>query len=315
MIPGGDTTNNDEPGCIGLYLKSVNTNKLNVKFTIAVNNANGAIAKERQFEYNFVNTSSWGNKQFMKRSDILDTTKVILKNGTLCIDVIIQVKDDMQHLYQPESEHSVRMLDLLKSGENADTSFKIGRKAFPVHLAIINTHAPLLGNHCGGGIKNITAEVFQLLLENIYSGNQPTDDMILKHGKALIDAANKYELIELKMMVENVLVRERIMTYENVSDYILYADAQSCPLLKEYAISFFLMNHKEILKSDHSKCLRDSGELLSEIMLLMNPDYNDSESMTVSDLRKELGKRKLDVDGSKDSLVARLEEAKRQRTE
>lgn len=36
---------------------------------------------------------------------------------------------------------------------------------------------------------------------------------------------------------------------------------------------------------------------------------------TVTELRKELGKRKLDVDGSKKTLVARLEEAKRQKTD
>ena len=105
------------------------------------------------------------------------------------------------------------------------------------------------------------------------------------------------------------------MTRENVADYILFADAQSCPLLKEYAITFFLVHYKEVLKSEHSKCLKDSGEMLSEIMLLMQPENVEGETMTVNELRKELGKRRLDVDGSKDALVSRLEEAKRQRTE
>jgi hypothetical protein len=36
---------------------------------------------------------------------------------------------------------------------------------------------------------------------------------------------------------------------------------------------------------------------------------------TVTEFRKELGKRKRDVDGSKETLVARLEEAKRQKTD
>ena len=69
------------------------------------------------------------------------------------------------------------------------------------------------------------------------------------------------------MFVENVLVRERIVTKENVADYILFADAQSCPLLKEYAISYFLLYHREVLKSEQSKRLREYGELLSEIMI------------------------------------------------
>ena len=73
---------------------------------------------------------------------------------------------------------------------------------------------------------------------------------------------------------------------------------------------------KEVLKSEHSKCLRASADLLSEVMLLMNPAWNaSSEGPNVNELRKELGKRKLDVDGTKDALVSRLEDAKRQKTD
>jgi len=117
------------------------------------------------------------------------------------------------------------------------------------------------------------------------------------------------------MTVEHALVRERILTMENVSDYILFADAQSCPLLKEYAITYFLLNAREVLKSEHSQCLRESGELLSEIMMIMTDNNTDGETLSVNELRLELGKRKLDVDGSKEALLSRLEKAKRQRTE
>jgi hypothetical protein len=86
-------------------------------------------------------------------------------------------------------------------------------------------------------------------------------------------------------------------------------------LLKEYATSFFLLHFRDVLKSEHSKCLLDSGELLSEIMSLMADEHEGKKTMSVSQLRKELGKRKLDVDGSKETLVSRLEEAKRQRAE
>ncbi|KAL7504478.1 hypothetical protein ACHAXN_002111 [Cyclotella atomus] len=69
------------------------------------------------------------------------------------------------------------------------------------------------------------------------------------------------------MSLENLLVQERVMTKENVSDYILFADAQSCPSLKECAIAFFLRHCKTVLKSESSKRLRESEELLAEIML------------------------------------------------
>ena len=317
LYPGGSGFN-DEPGWSSLYLTSISACKseLDVRVTFTVKDAHGATAKHIEDEFNFYDgeySEEYSEDEFMKRSDILDTSKDILNDGALHIDVSIQVKDKKDHLFHPQSAHSSRLLDWLKSGDDADTTFNVGGKIFKVHSQIINAHAPLIGNHCSDVIKDIRSDVFQLLLEHIYSGRQPEDADMLKHGKALIEAANKYELVELKMCVENILVRERILNKVNVSDFILFAEAQSCPLLKEYAISYFIVHYKEVLISDNSKDLKQSGELLSEIMTLMKDD--NPKALTVDVLRKELGKRKLDVDGSKDALIARLEEAKRQRTD
>jgi hypothetical protein len=49
-------------------------------------------------------------------------------------------------------------------------------------------------------------------------------------------------------------------------------------------------------------------------MLITDTD-EDKVPMTVSALRSELRKRSLDVDGSKEALVSRLDEAKRQKIE
>lgn len=168
-------------------------------------------------------------------------------------------------------------------------------------------------------MKGLSPIVFQLVLAFVYAEQNPSDKEMLEHGKALIDAANKYELVDLKMAVQHVLVRERIINTTNVSDYILFADAKSCPLLKEYAVTFFLLNAEDVLKSEHSKCLKDSSELLAEMLLLVAGSNGGTltvkDTMSVNELRLELGKRKLDVEGSKEVLVSRLEEAKRQRIE
>jgi len=72
-----------------------------------------------------------------------------------------------------------------------------------------------------------------------------------------------------------------------------------------------------VLKSEDSKHLRESSELLAEIMMLMasSNEVESENTLTVNELRLELGKRKLDADGSKEALLSRLEEAKRPRTE
>ena len=104
-----------------------------------------------------------------------------------------------------------------------------------------------------------------MILEYVYSGYRPERSDILKYGKDFIDAANRFELVELILAIERILVRERIINKANVCDYIVFADAKSCPLLKEYAIKYFMLHAKELFKSKNSDSLRESGELLSEI--------------------------------------------------
>ena len=256
---------------------------------------------------------------FMTRSGILNDSNSILKDGALCIDVTIQVRDELEELYDPEENraHQNKGLKLLKNKEKADVSINIRGELFQVHSLILDNYAPLLADYCkqndGSSNGDIRPDVFQKVLEYVYSGICPFGDIVGKFGKELIDAANRFELVELKLAIERLLVRERILDKTNVADYIVFADAQSCPLLKEYAISYFLLHAKEILNSDYSKALRESGELLSEIIKMLTSQ--DENGIGVNELRKELSKRKLDVDGSKEALTFRLEESKQQRTE
>eukprot|EP00956_Cyclotella_meneghiniana_P032486 scaffold89677_cov23-Cyclotella_meneghiniana.AAC.2 len=183
------------------------------------------------------------------------------------------------------------MLKLLKSGERSDGSFKVGESTFSVHSLIIQNNAPILAKYLDQDntscviIEGISPEVFQHVLNFVYAEKYPSDEEIFNHGSELIDAANRYELTGLKLTVEHVLVRERILTRENV------------------------------LKHVSSQRLRESSELLSEIVMTMAESNTDDETLSVNELRLELGKRKLDVDGSKEALLSRLEEAKRQKTE
>lgn len=181
---------------------------------------------------------------------------------------------------------------------------------------ILDNNAPILADYCkqndgsDGATGDMDAYVFNTILEYVYSGCLSfghDDDVFFTAAKDFIDAANRFELVEFKMAIERVLVRERILDKTNVADYILFADAQSCPLLKEYAISFFALHAKEILNSDCSASLRESRELLSEIIKSMADQ--DEDDMTVNELRMELYTTDLDVDGSKETLISRLEEA------
>jgi hypothetical protein len=313
LYPGG-VRDAAKEGYIGLYLCSCNIQTIEAKFNLSIIDNSGSVCVEEEsgnFD-EFIEDDNWGWTEFMKRSDILDPEKKILKDGALCIDVTIQVKPRKRDIYQPPNPISAKMLKLLKSSEKADASFNVKGTTVMAHSLIVSANAPILANYCnlipqvesGGSsdkpIQDLSPKVFQIILEFIYSGKYPTDKNAIKYGKELINAANKYDLVELKMAVENILVQERVITKKNVSEYIVFADSKCCPLLKEYALSFFAVHCKDVLKSEHSEILCESTELLKEIIILTGSSSDVGvASMSVSELRKELDKLELDVDGSK----------------
>ena len=230
---------------------------------------------------------------FMKRSTILDADSNILKEGALHIDVFIQLKNNVNvsmkfkrnsRFFEPFETpvHQNKMLQLLENEDKADITINIDGEVFHVHSLILDNNAPTLAKYCkqndgsNQAIRDMDPVVFRIVLKNAYSGYRPNDNDIsatgkdlLIFGRELIDAANRFELTELKDSVETALVRERVLNRENVLDYLLFADAQSCSLFKEYAISVFIPFAQEILKSDESKLETLRKEVQSEIMKKM----------------------------------------------
>ena len=312
VYPGG--AKHEGEGWVGLFLQSYNGESHNVKFTLCVKDTFGNTVRE--YTGCGSATSLFGRYKFLERTRVLDEANNILVGGSLTVNATIQIKSKSGELFRPTEHISNRMLNLLESGKDSDTTIKVSNKYFRVHSLILGNNAPGIASFCDPKkttvIKDTTPAVFKIILEYVYSGFDPTLDETMLYAKELIDGANKYELVDLKMAVENMLVQECIINKENVADYIVFADAQCCALLKEYAISYFALHAKEILKSEHSKNLRESSQLLSEIIIGMS---EDRDADTVTKLRKQLGKRNLDVDGTKDTLIARLEDAKKQRTD
>ena len=136
-------------------------------------------------------------------------------------------------------------------------------------------------------------------------------------GKDIIDAANRFGVVGLKLAVESHLVQAMAISSKNVADWLIFADAKTCPLLKEQATDFFVSRSEDLLNSDASNQLRESPRLLAELMVEIarsaNPirrDFEDDESrLSVRELRDKLMEAGLDIDGDKETLVARLRAA------
>ena len=133
------------------------------KCTISIKDANGGTVRKWDIG---VGDDFENEGDGIDSEEIMDASNNILKDGALSIDVTVQMKDEEDYLCQPLSHHACNMLRLLKSEEDTDI--------FLAQKQIIKANAPILANFNGGIIKDTSPEVFQILLEHIYSGCLPT---------------------------------------------------------------------------------------------------------------------------------------------
>ena len=258
----------------------------------------------------------WHN--FIKQEDI---ERQYLNNGTLTVEVDIQVyqnNPNLEYAVQAASMHSKSLLgndiiSLLDSGKYADVMFVIGEVKFPAHRTILASRAPTLADLAEGHeeeipLDGVEAADFSAMLRFIYADTIPSN--LSEKARTFLEVANRYGCWRLKLLAESELVKAGI-TVNNAADLILFADAQSCALLKEFAMDFFAVNAPAVIKSEGWSNLKESNSLLCELMeTLAQPKSNeltdDIERMPVATLRRKLDENGLSVDGSREMLVKRL---------
>lgn len=72
---------------------------------------------------------------------------------------------------------------------------------------------------------------------------------------------------------------------------------------------FFAANSKAVMSTEGFARVKESNELLVELIerIATNKTYDDADhEMSVADLLRELDKRGLDIDGSRETLAKRL---------
>lgn len=88
-----------------------------------------------------------------------------------------------------------------------------------------------------------------------------------------------------------------------------------CPLLRESAIDFIVKNSKHVMKSDSFEEVLTKKSIMKDIMLAMavaetvtvsESTDKEAELWPINDLRMELYKKGLSIDGPRELLTSRL---------
>jgi len=341
-----------------------------VTFKIQILNREGAAVRERTATHFFESNHSghwfeWND--IISHSTIVDTTKNILDpKGTLT--VVVSFKGEEPDAYIPENSFPIKMCALFLEEDSSDVSFEVAtyeckgkadgnekkrlktRACFPCHLLVLKQCAPKLASlfnwplHGGSSsvvtINDVCPTIFRCLLQYVYGGTIPAS-ILKNHAKTLglIEAANKYSILGVKLVAEVALVKlvfpkEGVVVLDsgsdclrNIIDYLIYAETSQLPLLKEAAVNFIAGSDAEaiqklsfgtgnipsnlvkdllIAKLNHQRERAGTSQHQQQDQGLGNNDFKNR--MNVSELRRSIQTNgiKIKLDSSREEMERAL---------
>jgi hypothetical protein len=329
LHPGGHE--NSDEGMVSVYLFKEPEKSINIEYCICVKDCVDHKMIPSIFDpLGGEGGSSWGYQNYALRSKIMDS----LVDGALVIEVRMKLVDSTPKFppFIPENPSACKIIQgMFMDEESADVVFEVGgqevksnarKKAkktssvtFPAHRLIIGKCSSTLADLCGPAgdkttsiqIPDVSPDVFRHLLYHLYGG-EITDDDMKAHAKEIIDAADKYGVVDLKLAAEACLVNATAFSVENLLDHLLYAESKNCALLKEAAIDFMLGNKGEVF--DKISFSDAPGDLVSDVLAAMTIGEKKGglSAMRVNELRWKAHENGISVDGSRKMLIAALKE-------
>ena len=342
VFPGGNTNSGD--GMVSIFLFNMSNKSITLQYGFSVKNKvhKSRIEFASQIEgdkfapYGERTHSAYGWNCYGARSTIIDH---YLVNGTLIIEVRMRnVGEKTTSLFIPDNPISKNILSKFMDEESADVVFEVDSEsedgkerackraktttAFYAHRLILQDGATTLAEMCKSGeksnttlsITDVTPEIFRHLLYYVYGG-KVSDEDLKNNARDIIDAADKYGVVNLKLEAEASLVTSTTITIENMLDNLLYASSKNCALLQEAVLDFVVENSDEV--SDKVSLEDVPSSILADLVAAMSRKYKGGKrgsdvfsTMRVSELRKKLNYKGLDIDGSRKAMIATLKEHK-----
>ena len=331
VYPGGDS--DAAEGNVSIYLRHLSQRTITASFDIKVIDKFGKTEADNsstKYEFNANKSLGWHN--FISRYDILDESQHILDdNGTLTI--VVSIEEEQTDVFVPPNP-LVKMMEAMFNDEaTADVCFEVstaGEKIdvdddrakraktttpFYAHRLILRQCAPMLAAICGsnenGGVvtasvNDIKPDIFEHLLSYVYGITIPEEEL-KSHAKDIIDAADKYSIVNLKLEAEAAYVQSTDISFDNAMDILLYADSRNCALLKEAVMDFLADNHLEAAANiSFTDC---PGHVMKDLLVAVGRNSKKEGNKTkwiapcVSDLRRKLHEMGEEVDGSREAMI------------
>ena len=328
MYPGG--ARNSLDGFVALWLVHVTEEAIDAQSKLVVKHPSGGGDLSRAGTLCQTNHAI-GSHNFVRRSTLMN----YLVDGTLIVEVHMRKNKQGQRSapFVPENPSSRNTLREFGNEETADIKFEVGgavqsgagrRKrgktsttTFHAHHLILRRNAPALADMCKPGdsaptvISNVRPEIAKHLLYYCYGGEIGEEDL-QSNAKEIIEAADRFDIVNLKLEAEACYVDTVELTLDNIIEVVTYADSKNLALLKEHCMDF-LVGHDD--KGEIVEKISFDGmpsRLVTDLMVAMARSERRSSrgdklsTMRVSELRRLAHEKGLGVDGSREMLIASL---------
>ena len=195
---------------------------------------------------------------------------------------------------------------------------KTSTTTFHAHHLVLRRNAPALADMCQPGngsapikINNVRPEIVKHLLYYCYGGKIDEEDL-QSNAKEIIEAADRFDIVNLKLEAEACYVDMVELTLDNIIEIVAYADSKNLALLKEHCMDFLGRADKGEVAEKVS--FDDMPHLMQDLLVAMARSEKKSSSgdelstMRVSELRRLAHEKGLDVDGSRETLIASIKD-------
>jgi len=210
--------------------------------------------------------------------DDFDRLKIVsgLKaGGTLLVEVRMRKVESTTQVsmpFVPENPLTKTILGKFNDETSSDLIFEVGdgkgskletrKKAkvsttFYAHRFILKELAPLLAPSNDDDkddeklitalqITGVKPEIFHFVLYYTYGGKISEEDM-KSNAREIIDAADRYGVVNLKLEAEASYVNSTTITVSNLMNQLHYAVSKNCALLQEAVMDYILENGSDVL--------------------------------------------------------------------
>ena len=105
---------------------------------------------------------------------------------------------------------------------------------------------PLGKGVSSASITDMAPEVFRPLLCYLHAG-EVSEDECKSHAREIIEAADRFEIVSLKLAAEAWCVQSTDIDLDNVVEVLICSDVKNLALLKETVMGFIVANGEELL--------------------------------------------------------------------